>query len=59
MKSQFFRSKDRMESKKEEREKHFYSVGKQTHKKVQHNFWKICVNKCYFFLKNKFEVFVC
>ena len=46
--------------KKEERENNFYSICKQTHKKFKHNFWKICVNKCYFFSsKVSLKFFVC
>ena len=46
--------------KKEERGDNFYSICKQTHKKFKHNFWKICVNKCYFFSsKVSLKFFVC
>ena len=56
----FFVQKMKWNQEEEEREEHFYSVCKQTHKKVQHNFWKICVNKCYFLsTKISLKFFVC
>ena len=56
----FFVQKMKWNQEEEERVEHFYSVCKQTHKKVQHNFWKICVNKCYFLSsKISLKFFVC
>ena len=57
----FFVQKMKWNQEEEEREKSIFILFVNRHKKVQHNFWKICVNKCYFLsskISLKFFVYV-